>query len=237
MAMVLEAVTIEPSHKADAVVIWLHGLGADGYDFVEAIPSLGLGKDHTIRFIFPHAPNLPVTLNNKFVMPAWYDIVAIDLNAPQDEKGIRTSEEALKKLIDNDIKRGIAPSRIILVGFSQGGALAIHTALRFEQPLAGVGLLSSYLPLHALVKQERHTQNAHIPIFIAHGTMDDIVPYAMGQRSYDYLKALDYEPIWHSYAMAHAVCDLELKDIGKWIQQCLHGSLSDSQDYQKPSRI
>jgi phospholipase/carboxylesterase len=222
MGMVFDAITIEPNKKADAVVIWLPGLGADGYDFVDAVPSLGLGQDHSIRFIFPHAPSQPVTLNNNFVMPAWYDIFALEFNAPEDEKGIKQAEEILGKLIDSVITQGIASTRIFLLGFSQGGALAIHTALRFNKPLAGVGVLSGWLPLRSLLLKEQHVANANIPIFMGHGSQDPLVPEKMGQYSYKLITEAGHEVDWHSYPMEHTVCLPELKDIGKWIQQCLH---------------
>ncbi len=214
----LEAITIEPKKAADACIIWLHGLGADGHDFKDVIPSLGLSKEHTIRFIFPHAPTLPVTINGGMRMPAWYDIVALDSKAIQDEKGIRHSEKSVKALIYKTVSEGIKANRIILMGFSQGGALALHTALRFEQPLAGVGVLSAYLPIHHLLMNERNPANLRLSIFMAHGLADTVVPYMMGQASYGWLQNAGYTPQWHSYPMDHSVCYEELQDIGKWIQ-------------------
>jgi phospholipase/carboxylesterase len=222
MVMIFDAITIEPNKKAEAVVIWLHGLGADGYDFVDAVPSLGLGQDHAVRFIFPHAPSQPVTLNNNFVMPAWYDIVALEFDAPEDEKGIKDAQEILRKFINSVITQGIASTRIFLLGFSQGGALAIHTALRFDKPLAGVGVLSGWLPLRTSLLNEQHVANANIPIFMAHGSEDPLVPEKLGKHSCKLIKEAGHEVNWHSYPMAHSVCLAELNDIGKWIQQCLH---------------
>ncbi len=214
----LEAITIEPKRIADACIIWLHGLGADGHDFKDVVPSLGLAKDHAIRFVFPHAPTLPVTINGGMLMPAWYDIAALDFKATQDEKGIRHSEKSIRALIDKTLLQGIKSKRIILMGFSQGGALALHTALRFDQPLAGVGVLSAYLPIHHLLSEERNIANSQLSIFMAHGLADPVVPYMMGQASYGWLKSAGYTPAWHAYPMEHSVCYEELQDIGKWIQ-------------------
>lgn len=219
--MTFDAITIEPKQKADACIIWLHGLGADGGDFAGVVPSLGLADKHAIRFIFPHAPDRPVTLNAGYIMPAWYDIVAIDFRAPQDEKGIKESEKNLQALIHQQIKAGIPCKRILLMGFSQGGALALHTALRFEQPLAGVGVLSGYLPLHPTLAHEKHSANATIPIFMAHGTRDPVVPYVMGQQSFERLQQAGFNPVWHPYPMEHTVCIQELIDIGQWINHQL----------------
>lgn len=219
--MALEAITIEPKRKADACIIWLHGLGADGSDFVDVVPHLGLSEQHAIEFIFPHAPHRPITINAGYMMPGWYDIVAIDDKAPQDEKGIKQSEQELREIIQLAISRGIPSQRILLMGFSQGGALAIHTALRFEQPLAGVGVLSAYLPLHDAIAKEKHAANESISIFMAHGLNDSIVPYRLGQQSFTWLQNAGYSPSWHTYSMEHTVCMQELADIGHWINRQL----------------
>lgn len=221
VATLLDALTIEPKSKASACVIWLHGLGADGHDFANVIPNLRLPKNHTIRFIFPHARKQAVTINGGLIMPAWYDITAIDLDAAQDEKGLKKTEKDVCALIKNQIEQGITADRIIVMGFSQGGAVALHTALRYEQSLAGVAALSSYLPLHALVPEERNPANNHISIFMAHGFMDPVVPYWLGQKSYSTLQALGYDPSWHSYAMPHTVSLQELCDIGEWMREAL----------------
>ncbi len=218
----LDAEIIEPKNKADACVIWLHGLGADGHDFVDVVPSLGLPREHQIRFIFPHAPTMPITMNGGMVMPAWYDIGAIDLRAVQDEKGIRKSEGAIKALIEAQIQSGIKSERIILAGFSQGGALALHTALRYPRPLAGVMVLSAYLPLQELLAKEMHSVNSRIPLFMAHGFMDTVVSYWIGQQSCTHLQAAGFEVDWHSYPMAHTVSLSELHDIGVWIKNALN---------------
>ncbi len=234
--MTWEAITIEPVAKADACVIWLHGLGANGHDFESVVPELGLDSNHTIRFIFPHAPNQPVTLNAGYVMPAWYDIAAIDFSAPEDEKGIKRSQQVLNALIEENIKSGIPSNRIFLLGFSQGGALAIHTAIQFDKPLAGVGLLSGYLPLHQSVKSEKHKANEDISIFMAHGAMDMLVPLEMAQLSLNWLTQAGFKPMWHLYPMEHSVCWEELKDIGLWIKKQL--SLDrDSQEQHNQAKM
>lgn len=218
----LDAEIIEPKNTADACVIWLHGLGADGHDFIDVVPSLGLPSGHRIRFIFPHAPTMPITMNGGMVMPAWYDIGAIDLRAAQDEKGIKKSEVAIKALIEAQIQAGIKSERIILAGFSQGGAMALHTALRYPLPLAGVMVLSAYLPLQDLLVKEKHAVNSHIPLFMAHGFMDTVVSYWIGQQSCTHLQAAGFEVDWHSYPMAHTVSLSELHDIGVWIKNALN---------------
>ncbi|MFI4938133.1 MAG: alpha/beta hydrolase [Candidatus Berkiellales bacterium] len=219
--MLLPAIKVEPRGKADASIIWLHGLGADGHDFVDAIPGLGLPLDHGIKFIFPHAPKRPVTINGGMVMPAWFDIAAIDLDARQDEEGIRMAEGALNALIAEVLQEGIHAKRIILIGFSQGGALALHTALRSSEPLGGVAGLSTYLPLHSHLAKENITANKQIPIFMAHGMMDPVVPYWIGQKSYACLQGAGFSPEWYAYPMVHTVCLPELKDLGQWIQRHL----------------
>jgi len=221
--VVLKAVNIEPKQKRDACVIWLHGLGADGYDFVHAVPSLGLSEPHSIEFIFPHAPPLPVTINGGFVMPAWYDILGPDLQAQQDAKGLKKSEEALKALLLRLMAEGVSSKRIILIGFSQGGALALYTALRFDHPLGGVAALSAYLPIHTELAKERHHANDQIPIFMGHGLVDPVVPYWVGKQSCSFLQTLGYAPLWHDYPIPHTVCLPELMTLGNWINQ-VYGS-------------
>lgn len=221
-AMLLPAEIIEPPTPADSCVIWLHGLGADGHDFVDAVPSLGLDGAHRIRFVFPHAPMMPITMNGGMVMPAWYDIGAIDLRTAQDEAGIKNSEQAIWALINDQIQKGIKSERIILAGFSQGGAVALHTALRYPKPLAGAIVLSSYLPLHDTLAKEKHGANEHLKIFMAHGFMDSVVSYWIGQQSCTHLQTAGFKVDWHSYPMAHTVSLSELHDIGAWIKNALN---------------
>lgn len=220
-ADLLQAVVIEPPQKADACVIWLHGLGADGHDFVDAVPALNLPRQHSIRFVFPHAPSQPVTLNQGMIMPAWYDIQTLNSEGLQDEHGLKKSAQAINRLIMAAMEQGIASSRIFLFGFSQGGALALHTALRFEHPLAGVCALSAYLPLPAQCSVERHAANQQIPIFLAHGVADPVVAFFIGEQSYTFLKKMGYPVQWHTYPMEHSVCLPELAELGRWMQNML----------------
>lgn len=217
----LEYLVVEPGRAADACVIWLHGLGADGYDFVDIVPSLNLPQDNAIRFIFPHAPSRPVTLNGDLVMPAWFDIFALDLNAKIDEVGIAQAQKLVQQIIDQQIKEGILSTRIFLVGFSQGGALALYTALCSKTVLAGVAGLSTYLPLQAAMMQKGALAAPSLPIFLAHGLLDPIVPYWMGQQSLTCLEEKGYEAVWHSYPIAHTVSLPECHDLGQWISDII----------------
>lgn len=214
---------IEVGPRPAASVIWLHGLGADGRDFEPIVPELALPPNLSVRFVFPHAPHRPITINNGYVMRAWYDITEIAIDAEQDAAGIRDSERYLHALIAREQERGIASERIVLAGFSQGGAVALHTGLRHPRPLAGILALSTYLPLHELIDAELNRGNLQVPIFMAHGTADDVVPFALGEASYHLLKALGARAEWHSYPMRHAVMPQEIADIGRWLQTVLHG--------------
>ncbi|MCC5859199.1 MAG: alpha/beta hydrolase fold domain-containing protein [Ectothiorhodospiraceae bacterium] len=206
---------------ARASVIWLHGLGADGHDFEPIVPELRLPAEHGVRFLFPHAPVRPVTLNAGMAMRAWYDIIALGGNAQQDAAGIRQSARQLEALIQREHERGVPAERIVLAGFSQGGAIALHTGLRHPERLAGIMGLSTYLPLGDTVEAERHSANAQTPIFLAHGSMDPVVPMAMGERSRDGLQAMGYPVEWHDYPMVHQVCMEEIEDISAWLQRVL----------------
>jgi phospholipase/carboxylesterase len=216
-----EAIIVEPKKKATACVIWLHGLGANGHDFVDALPGLELPDKHDIRFIFPHAPAQPVSINGNMIMPAWYDILGLEHNSPQDEKGVKASQIRLNALINKNIKEGLSSERIILIGFSQGGALALYTALRFDQPLGGIAALSAYLPLPTKLVDEMNPVNINISIFMGHGLMDPVVSYWTGQASLEYLREAGYDPNWHAYPMEHTVNMQELADLGNWIQDML----------------
>lgn len=213
----LPRIELESAPHPSCAVIWLHGLGADGHDFAGLVPQLNLAGCPPIRFVFPHAPSMPVTLNAGYVMPAWYDIVPHG----QDDAGIRRSEQAIVALIAHEVARGIAPERIVLAGFSQGCAMALHTGLRLPQRLAGIMALSGYLPLAEHLAAERHAANAHTPIFMAHGTQDPVVVLSRGEASRDALRALGYAVQWHTYPMPHSVHPREVADLSAFLQQVL----------------
>jgi phospholipase/carboxylesterase len=202
-----------PQHS----IIWLHGLGADGQDFVPIADELELPV--AVRYIFPHAPMRPVTINGGFVMRAWYDIASQSIDAQQDAAGIRASQSLVEEVIAREVAQGIAPHNIFLAGFSQGGAIALHTALRQAVPLGGVLALSSYLPLAEIAARELLEQSKVTPIFMAHGRNDPVVPYALGVFSRDALQEFGYAVEWHEYAMQHSVCEEELRDIANWLRE------------------
>lgn len=221
MTTLLPHIQIDTAPKPSAAVIWLHGLGADGNDFAGLVPELDLTGCPAIRFIFPHAPEIPVTINGGYVMPAWYDILGTDLISRQDAAGIRTSEKAITALIEREMARGIPASRIVLAGFSQGCAMALHTGLRFPQALAGIMALSGYLPLAEHFAAERTAANARTPIFMAHGSQDPVVAPARGEASRDLLVRLGYPVQWHSYPMPHSLHPREVADIAVFLSQVL----------------
>jgi phospholipase/carboxylesterase len=203
----------QPQHS----IIWLHGLGADGQDFVPIADELELPV--AVRYIFPHAPMRPVTINGGFVMRAWYDIAGQNMDAQQDAAGIRASQSLVEEIIAREVAHGIAPHHIFLAGFSQGGAIALHTALRQTVPLGGVLALSAYLPLAETAARELLEQSKATPVFMAHGRSDPIVPYTLGIASRDGLLAFGYAVEWHEYAMQHSVCEEELRDIETWLRK------------------
>ena len=213
----LPAEIIEPSQPASASLIWLHGLGADGHDFAPIVPELGLG-DLPLRFIFPHAPERPVTINMGYVMRAWYDIRSMDLSDGQDDAGTRASETQIAAWIAHEEARGIPSERIFLAGFSQGGAIALHTGLRYPHRLGGIMALSTYLPLADAVNDERHQANLEIPIFMAHGDEDPIIPLSLAERSRQQLQSLGHSVDWHCYAMPHSVHPREVGDMAVWLR-------------------
>jgi len=221
MFMTLETIELATSDNPDASVIWLHGLGADGHDFEGLVPELKLPDDLAIRFIFPHAPNRPITLNNGYVMRGWYDISSLEFGQQEDEQGIHESSTAITQLIENEITRGIPSHRILLAGFSQGGAIVLHTALRYTQTLAGVMALSTYLPLKNTIENEINDANKNISIFMAHGMQDDIVNYQYGVQSRVLLEQNNCCVEWHDYAMSHSVCIDEIRDIRNWLIELL----------------
>jgi phospholipase/carboxylesterase len=220
-APLLAAVEIKPVLPACASIIWMHGLGADGHDFEPLIPQLDIVDRLGVRVILPHAPRRPVTINGGMLMPAWYDIPAADFSRGQDSEGICASEQQLRDLIERELALGIPAERILLAGFSQGGAIALHTGLRYPQPLAGVLALSTYLPLAARLEAEMSTANRSIPIMMAHGTQDPVVPLQLAEQSRDRLRQAGYRVDWHTYAMPHAVSPEELVDVRRWLLQQL----------------
>lgn len=217
MSDLLRCVEIEPSAQATASVIWLHGLGASGHDFEPIVPELQLPAGLAVRFIFPHAPQIPVTVNGGMVMPAWYDILAMDIDRKVDEAGVLASADAVDALIEREIARGIPSERILIAGFSQGGAVAYQAALRHPQPLAGLLTLSTYMAMPVPPSQA----NAALPVMICHGSMDPMVPEQLGQRAAATLTELGYSPQYKSYPMEHMVCLEQIRDIGQWLTERL----------------
>ncbi len=221
MTPLLPRVEIESAPHPAAAVIWLHGLGADGHDFAGLVPELDLSGCPPIRFVFPHAPSMPVTVNGGYVMPAWYDILGPNLISQQDAAGIQASERAIVALIAHEVARGIPADRIVLAGFSQGCAMALHTGLRLPHRLAGIMALSGYLPLAERLAGERHTANGSTPVFMAHGTQDPVVVIARGEASRDALAALGQPVEWHSYPMPHSLHPREISDISAFLARVL----------------
>jgi len=219
--MTLPAVEHETAANPRFSILWLHGLGADGNDFAPIVPALVDPAWPPLRFVFPHAPVRPVTINNGMSMRAWYDIAAFDLNARQDEAGMRASIGEVETLIERERSRGVPSERIVLAGFSQGGAIALAAGLRHPQRLAGIVALSTYLPLHAALAGERSAANAATPIFWGHGSVDPVVVLQRGIDSRDLLQSLGYPLEWHTYPMAHAVCPEEIGDLRRWLAQRL----------------
>lgn len=211
----LPCVEIAPKTTAQAAVIWLHGLGADGNDFVPIVPQFTLPL--AVRYVFPHAPRRPVTINGGYVMRAWYDIAATDLSRQEDEYGIRESAHQVDLLIAREIDRGIDTRRIIVAGFSQGGAIALHAGLRHTRRLGGILALSTYLPLADSLSAEASPANRDVPIFMAHGTEDSVVPLPHALISKTRLTDLGYRVEWHSYPMPHSLCNEEIRDIDDWL--------------------
>jgi len=208
-----------------ASVIWLHGLGASGDDFAAIVPELDLTGCPPIRFVFPHAPSLPVTINGGYVMPAWYDIMGTPGQGLEDDTGIRNSARAIEALMAREQQRGIRPERIVLAGFSQGCAMVLHTGLRHPQRLAGIMALSGYLPQTRLLETERSAANQNTPLFMAHGLSDPVIALARAEASRDQLQRLGYPVQWHTYPMPHSVHPAEIDDIGHFLRAVL-GSAS-----------
>jgi len=221
MPTLLPRIELESAPNPRAAVIWLHGLGADGNDFAAIVPELDLRACPPIRFVFPHAPAIPVTLNAGYTMPAWYDILGTNLVDRQDAAGIQKSERAIIALIEHEVARGVPYRNIVLAGFSQGCAMALHTGLRLPHTLAGIMALSGYLPLADRFATERMAANARTPIFMAHGTQDPVVVLQRGEDSRDALTAMGHPVQWHSYPMQHSVHPRELADISAFLIQVL----------------
>jgi len=217
----LESVEVETAARPRHAVIWLHGLGANGHDFQPIVPQLVRPEWPPLRFVFPHAPVRPITLNNGLPMRAWYDIAGFDLAQRQDEPGIRASIGAVDALIAREVERGVPVSNIVLIGFSQGGAVALAAGLRHAQKLAGIVALSTYLPIVDRTTSERHAANAATPVFMAHGAFDPVVPQVLGERSRDQLRAWGFAVDWHSYPMAHQVCPQEIEDLAAFMTAIL----------------
>ncbi|MBC7488767.1 MAG: dienelactone hydrolase family protein [Glaciimonas sp.] len=221
MTILLPTQEITTSATPTASVIWMHGLGADGSDFVPIVKKLDLSGCRSIRFVFPDAPNIPVTINNGHVMPAWYNIFTSDLVRHEDEAGLRKSQVRIDALIAREILRGIPAHKIVIAGFSQGCAMALQTGLRYPEKLGGLMCLSGYLPLIEKIDAERSAANQDTPIFMAHGSTDPVVMFSRAEQSRDCLQQLGYQIAWHEYRMQHAVCAEEVADIGSWLRQVL----------------
>ncbi|MCL1091317.1 alpha/beta hydrolase [Shewanella profunda] len=219
MSNSLERIVIEPQFPATAAVIWLHGLGDSGAGFAPVVPVLGLPSDHSIRFIFPHAPEQAVTINGGYVMRAWYDIKSMDLHDRADMQGVLASEQSVKALINEQIAAGIPSERIVLAGFSQGGVMSLFSGLRFEKRLAGIMALSCYLPTGDVLPTELSIANRNTPILQQHGVQDDVVPLSAGTLAKEALMLAGYQVQWQTYPMPHSVIPTQLKDICQWLLQ------------------
>ena len=220
MSDLLETVEIETAPSPRRAVIWMHGLGADGHDFVDIVPALGL-RDTPVRFVFPHAPMRPVTINRGMVMRAWYDVRDDVGVRREDEAGVRESQARIEALIARERTRGVPAERLVLAGFSQGGAMALHTGLRQAERLAGIMALSCFLPLADKVAADASPANRAAPILMAHGIHDPLIPLARAVHARDTLAALGYPVEWHAYPMPHSVCDVEVMDIAAWLARVL----------------
>ena len=219
MSNYLPAVVLEPATRADASVIWLHGLGADGHDFEGIVPQLGLPEEMGVRFILPHAPSIPVTINDGYVMPAWFDIVSPGESGRINARQLLTSAARVHALIDREIERGIESERILLAGFSQGGAVNFQAGLTYDKPLGGMLALSTFFPTADVI--EVHPANSAIPIFLTHGDHDSVLPMSMSSTTVSKLQTLGFNPDFRVYQMDHTVCEQEIRDISAWIQAIL----------------
>jgi len=218
----LDYLEVTTAGSPEYSVIWLHGLGADGHDFEPIVPFLGLPPATAVRFIFPHALMRPITVNGGAVMRAWYDIIEISTVKGQDEAGIRHSAGKVRALIDHEISRGVPASKIVLAGFSQGGAMALHVGLRYPEKLAGIMALSAYLLFPDRLQSEYSKANSSTAVFMGHGTQDPMVPFALGQAACSALQTGQWPVEWHSYPIPHSVSQPEIADIGRWLQGCFN---------------
>jgi len=221
MADLLESLEIETAPNPDAAVVWMHGLGADGHDFEPIVPELRLPATTRIRFVFPHAPLRPVTINQGHVMRAWYDVRALAGVRREDEAGVRQSARQIEALLARERQRGIAPRRIVIAGFSQGAAMALHVGLRYADRLAGLLALSCYLPLANTLPTEASPANRDVPIFWAHGLHDPMIPQAMAEQGRAQLAELGYQIDWHQYPIPHSVSAEEIADVARWLERVL----------------
>lgn len=215
----LETIIIETSQPIQQSVIWLHGLGADGHDFAPIVPELNIPNT---RFIFPHAPHQPITMKNGYEMRAWYDLYGLTLQTKQDEAGMRAMQQEIESLIEAEQAQGISADKIVLAGFSQGGAMAFFTGLRYPKRLAGILALSTYVSLKEKLADEAHKANKDTPIFMAHGSFDSIITLDTCLISRRLLEDLDYQVEWHEYPMPHSVCSEEIEDIARFLKQVFH---------------
>ena len=217
----LHCITLDPPSPATACVLWMHGLGADGNDFVPVVPELGLPRDHGVRFVFPNAPSMPVTINGGYVMPAWYDISSAEIDKRADEAGVRRSQAAITELIVHQRTKGIPSDRIVLAGFSQGGVIALQTGLRHSEKLGGIMALSTYLACFETLGAEAAPANRNIPIFMAHGSVDPVIPVTLAKLSKARMETHGYKIQWHEYGMPHSVCPEEIHEIGAFLNRVL----------------
>jgi phospholipase/carboxylesterase len=221
LVMSLDVIEVETGAEPAGTVIWMHGLGADGHDFEPMVPELVLPSERALRFVFPNAPVRPVTLNGGYAMRAWYDIIGIDRRSAQDEVGIRASHSIVEALIRRENERGIATDRIVVAGFSQGGAMALYSGTRYPEKLAGIMGLSCYMLLDTRFAAERAPANRTTPIFLAHGTQDPVVNPFLGEETRRLLEAEGHTVEWHTYPMPHSVCPQEVADIAAWLRRIL----------------